>query len=37
MKKDLYMADRIHPTKAGYRDWWGPEIERQILSSLNGE
>ena len=36
-KKDLYMADRIHPTKAGYRDWWGPEIERQILSSLNGE
>ena len=36
-KKDLYMADRVHPTKAGYRDWWGPETEKQILSCLNGE
>lgn len=28
----LYMADDIHPTKAGYRDWWGPEIDRQLIS-----
>ena len=26
----LYMSDPIHPTKAGYRDWWCPEIERQL-------
>lgn len=28
----LYMHDRIHPTKAGYRDWWTPRFE----SSLEG-
>jgi lysophospholipase L1-like esterase len=27
----FYMNDDIHPTKAGYRDWWCPEMERQIL------
>lgn len=27
----LYMADGIHPTKAGYRDWWGPELEKQLI------
>ena len=31
----LYMRDPIHPTKAGYRDWWGPELERQLLAFLN--
>lgn len=30
--RKLYMADPIHPTKAGYRDWWGPEIEKQLLA-----
>lgn len=30
-KRCLYMSDDIHPTKAGYHDWWGPEIERQLL------
>lgn len=34
-QRDIYMADGIHPTKAGYRDWWGPEIERQLLQFLN--
>ena len=28
--RNLYMADAIHPTKAGYMKWWGPEIERQL-------
>ncbi len=28
--REIYMADGIHPTKAGYRDWWGPEIDRQL-------
>ena len=31
----LYMYDDIHPTKAGYRDWWCPEMERQLLEYLN--
>lgn len=30
------MNDGIHPTKAGYRDWWGPEQERQLLEYLAG-
>ena len=23
----LWMSDSIHPTMAGYRDWWTPEIK----------
>lgn len=34
-KRTLYMNDPIHPTKAGYRDWWCPEMERQLLAYLN--
>ena len=30
----LYMRDPVHPTRAGYRDWWGPELERQLLAFL---
>lgn len=26
----LYMADSIHPTKAGYLKWWLPYIESEI-------
>lgn len=33
--RTLYMADKIHPTKAGYRDWWGPELESQLLVFLS--
>lgn len=33
-KRALYMYDKIHPTKAGYRDWWGPELERQLMEFL---
>lgn len=36
-ERDLYMYDNIHPTKAGYRDWWGPELERQLLAFLARE
>ena len=32
--RSLYMYDDIHPTKAGYRDWWCPELERQLLEGL---
>lgn len=31
-QRALYMYDNIHPTKAGYRDWWGPELEQQLLA-----
>ena len=34
-QRSLYMADDIHPTKAGYRDWWGPELEAQLLAFLS--
>ena len=30
----LYMNDSIHPTKAGYREWWCPEMEQQLLDYL---
>jgi lysophospholipase L1-like esterase len=30
----IFMYDTIHPTKAGYRDWWGPELERQLCEYL---
>ena len=33
-EKAIYILDGIHPTKAGYRDWWGPELERQLLTYL---
>lgn len=29
--RKLYLYDPIHPTKAGYRDWWCPEMEAQLL------
>ena len=33
-QRKLWMADAVHPTKAGYRDWWCPELERQLLMEL---
>ncbi len=30
----LYMADGIHPTKAGYRNWWLPEFEKHLSDIL---
>ena len=30
----LYMNDEQHPTMAGYRDWWGPELEAQLVDFL---
>ncbi len=26
----FYMTDRIHPTRAGYRDWWLPKFEEAL-------
>lgn len=33
-ERELYMSDNIHPTKAGYREWWGPEMERQLMEYI---
>ena len=33
-QRALYMKDTIHPYKAGYRDWWGPELEKQLCAYL---
>lgn len=31
-QKKLWMTDKIHPTKAGYRDWWLPKFEEALLN-----
>lgn len=36
-ERSLYMKDNIHPYMAGYRDWWGPELERQLIGYLEKE
>lgn len=33
-QRSIYMYDNIHPTKAGYRDWWGPELEQQLCAFM---
>lgn len=34
---DVFMADAIHPTKAGYRDWWLPKFYEVLSEVLLGE
>ena len=34
-QRELYMNDKVHPTMAGYRDWWCPELEHQLFDYLN--
>lgn len=36
-QRELYMKDSIHPYKAGYRDWWGPELEQQLYGFFGTE
>ena len=33
-ERKLFMYDDIHPTKAGYREWWCPEMEQQLIEYL---
>lgn len=33
-QRSLYMADKIHPTKAGYLEWWTPKMEQYIYGFL---
>lgn len=32
---DLYMYDSIHPTKAGYLEWWTPAIENILYEAVD--
>lgn len=34
-ERKLYMADIIHPTKAGYLKWWTPEIEKELYKIVD--
>ncbi len=33
-KYKLYTRDEIHPTKAGYLEWWAPQMEKEIYDYL---
>ena len=33
-QRALYMVDEIHPTRAGYREWWTPVIEQYLYEHL---
>lgn len=33
-QRALYMADKIHPTKAGYLEWWTPKMEQYIYEYI---
>ena len=33
-QRKLYMADKIHPTQAGYLEWWTPVMEEYIINYL---
>lgn len=29
-ERSLYMSDKLHPSKAGYREWWLPKFEEAL-------
>lgn len=33
-QRTLYMADEIHPTQAGYLEWWTPKMEQYIINYM---
>lgn len=34
-QRELYMADVIHPTRAGYLEWWTPKMEQYIYDFIS--
>ena len=36
-QRTLYMADAIHPTQAGYLEWWTPYMEKVLYEVIAGE
>ena len=35
-QRALYMADPIHPTRAGYLEWWTPRFEEALCEVIRG-
>lgn len=33
-KRSLYMVDSIHPTRAGYSEWWLPEFQKTLYAVI---
>lgn len=33
-QKSLYLVDHIHPTKAGYKEWWLPEFRKCLYEII---
>ena len=33
-ERALYMADAIHPTRAGYLEWWTPVMKKDIIEMM---
>ncbi len=33
-EKKLYLVDHIHPTKAGYKIWWLPKIQKSLYNVI---
>ena len=33
----FYMSDPVHPTRAGYRDWWTPIMEKELYRIAEGK
>lgn len=33
-ERALYMTDAIHPTRAGYLEWWTPVMEKDIIEMM---
>ena len=36
-QRELYLADAIHPTKAGYLQWWTPYMENVLFEVIGKE
>ena len=33
-ERKIYLVDHIHPTKAGYKEWWLPEFRKCLYEVL---
>ena len=33
-QKEIYLVDHIHPTKAGYKEWWLPAFQKKLYEVI---
>ena len=33
-KEEIYLIDHIHPTKAGYKEWWLPKFQKTLYEVI---